>query len=41
MQKLGLAGVGGVRHNSQGVVLAMFSKHVGCIESNEAEVLAI
>ena len=27
--------------NSKGIVLALFSKHAGCIESHEAEVLAI
>ena len=27
--------------NSEGVVLALFSKHVGCMESNEVEVPAI
>ena len=31
----------GVLHNSKGIVLALFSKHVDCIESNEAEDLAI
>ena len=27
--------------NSEGIVVALFSKHVGCMESNEAEVVAI
>lgn len=39
--KLGLAGTGGVLWKSLGDVLAMFSKHVGIMESNELEVLAI
>ena len=26
--------------NSNGIVLAVFPKHVGCIESNEVEVVA-
>lgn len=34
-------GDGGVLHNSDGVVSAMFSKRVGLIESNEADVPAI
>lgn len=34
-------GHGLVLHNSAGVVLIMFSKHVSCMESNEAEVVAI
>lgn len=28
-------------HNSDEVILVMFSKHVGLMESNEVEVLAI
>lgn len=36
-----LAGIGAVLRNSCGLVLAMFSKHVGIMESNEVEVLAI
>ena len=39
--KPGPAGIGGVLHDSGGLVLVMFSKHVGTMESNEAEVLAI
>lgn len=39
--KLGPAVVGGVLHDSDGVVLALFSKHVGHMESNEVEVVAI
>lgn len=34
------AGIGGVLHNRDGV-LAMSSKSMGCMESNEAEVVAI
>ena len=33
-------GIGGGLRNSEGNVLALFSKHVGCMESNEAEVVA-
>lgn len=40
-EKPGLAGVSGVLRNSEGAVMALFSRHVGCIESNEAEVVAI
>ena len=36
-----LAGIGGGLHKSEGIVLALFSKHVGCMESNEVDVLAI
>ena len=39
--KPGLTGIDGVLRNSEGIVLAVFSKHVGCMESNEGEVLAI
>lgn len=39
--KLGLAGIEGVLRNSDEIVLAMFSKHVGCMESNEAGMVAI
>ena len=39
--KPGPAGIGGVLLNNEGIVLALFSKHVGCIESGEAEVVAI
>ncbi|XXG74166.1 hypothetical protein AAC387_Pa07g2955 [Persea americana] len=35
------AGIGGVLRNSGGLVLVMFSKHVGTMESNRVEVLAI
>lgn len=35
------ARVGGVLHNSEGIVLTLFSKLVGCMESNEVEVFAI
>lgn len=28
-------------HSSEGIVLAIFSKHVRCMESNEADVVAI
>ena len=35
--KLGLAVIGGMLHNSDGIFLALFSKHVGCMESNEVE----
>lgn len=35
------AGVGGTLRNSDGVVLVLFSKHVGCVESNEMEVVVI
>lgn len=38
---LGPPGVGVVLRNRNGIVLALFSKHVGCMESNEAEVVAI
>lgn len=40
MGKLGPTGVGGVLCDNQGVVVAIFSKHVG-LESNETEVVAI
>lgn len=40
-RKPGPAGIGAVLHNGDGMVLVMFSKHVGRMESNEAEVLAI
>lgn len=36
--KPGPAGIGGVLRNSSGVVLFMFSKHVGVCNSNEVEV---
>lgn len=39
--KQGPEGVGGVLHNNNGVVLVMLSPHVGCMESNEAEAVAI
>lgn len=39
--KPGPAGVGGVHRNDQGAVLVLFSKNVGLMESNEAEVVAI
>ena len=39
--KPGPAGIGGVLCDSGGVVLVMFSKHVGIMKSNEAKVLAI
>lgn len=39
--KLGPPGVGVVLRNRNGIVLALSSKHVGCMESNEAEVVAI
>lgn len=39
--KPGPAGISGVLRDSGGLVLVMFSKHVGTMESNEAEVLAI
>lgn len=39
--KPNLAGIGGVLRNCDGVLLALFSKHVGCKQSNEVEVLAI
>lgn len=35
-----IGGVGRVLRNSEGNVLAMFRDHVGCMESNEEEVLA-
>eukprot|EP00268_Persea_americana_P036637 TRINITY_DN3614_c1_g1_i6.p1 TRINITY_DN3614_c1_g1~~TRINITY_DN3614_c1_g1_i6.p1 ORF type:complete len:138 (-),score=27.70 TRINITY_DN3614_c1_g1_i6:344-757(-) len=38
--KPGPTGIGGVLCNSEGIVLALFSKHVGCMESNEVEVVA-
>lgn len=34
-------GIGEVLHNRDGVALVLFSKHIGCMEFNEAEVLAI
>lgn len=39
--KPGLAGIGGMLHNSDGLVLAKFSKHMGCMKSNEGEVVPI
>lgn len=39
--KPGLVSIGGVLRNSFGVVFAIFSKHVGTMESTEAKVLAI
>lgn len=39
--KPGLTGVGRVLRNNFGDVIAMFSKSVGIIKSNEAEMLAI
>lgn len=39
--KPGPAVVRGVLCNNDGNVLAMISKHVGCMESNEVEVVAI
>lgn len=39
--KPGPAVVRGVLCNNDGKVLAMISKHVGCMESNEVEVVAI
>lgn len=39
--KPGPAMVGGALHNSDGVVLALFYKHVGQVESNKAEVVAM
>lgn len=39
--KLGPANIGGVLCNSDGVVLIMFFKYVGCMESKEAKVVAI
>lgn len=35
--KPGLVGIGGVLRNSLGVVVTLFSKHVGIMESNEAQ----
>ena len=40
-RKPGLGGIGGVLRDGGGLVLVMFSKHVGTMESNEVEVLAI
>lgn len=34
-------GIGEVLHNRDGVALVLFSKHIGCMEFNEAKVLAI
>lgn len=39
--KSGLASISGVLCNSYGVALALFSRRVGCMESNEAEVVSI
>ncbi|PWA41098.1 hypothetical protein CTI12_AA559960 [Artemisia annua] len=39
--KPGLAGIGGLLRNSEGVVVALFSMPVGIMDSNVAEVLAI
>lgn len=39
--KPGPTGVGGILCNSDGKVLAMFSKHVDYMESSEAEVVAL
>lgn len=39
--KLGMAGVGGALRNNLREALAMFSKHVGIMESNKVEVVAI
>lgn len=39
--KPGLPGIGGVLPNSYGIVVALFSKCVGSMGSNEAEVGAI
>lgn len=39
--KPGLAGVGQILCNSNGVVFIMFLKHMGYMDSNEAEVVAI
>lgn len=38
--KPGEAGIGGVLRDGQGVVIAMFSAHVGIKDSNEAEFMA-
>lgn len=35
------AGISGPLCNSEGIVLAMFSKHVGILASNKSEVMAI
>lgn len=39
--KPGPVGIGGVLRNKDGVILLLFSMHVGCMEFNETEVLAI
>lgn len=39
--KPGPTGIGGVLRNSDGCVLALFSKNVSCMESNEAQKVAI
>lgn len=36
-----LAGISEVLKKSQGVVVMMFSKHVGTLKSNEVEALAV
>nr|GEV54576.1 reverse transcriptase [Tanacetum cinerariifolium] len=41
MGKPGLAGIGGLLQNTDGVVLAIFSISVGILDSNVAEVMAI
>ena len=40
-EKLRPAGIGGLLHNSEGIVLALSLKHVGCMKSNDVEVIAI
>lgn len=39
--KLGQTGIGVVLHNNGGVVITMFSKHAGILDSSTAKVLAI
>lgn len=39
--KLGPTGIGVVLHNNGGVVITMFSKHAGNLDSSTAKVLAI
>lgn len=39
--KLGSVGIDGVLRDSNGLVLMLFSKHVGVMDSNESEVLPI
>lgn len=39
--KLGPVGIGGIRRNDQGNILAMFVASVGVKDSNEAEFMAI